>query len=1136
MSRRTILLVLAATFVLCNRLPADEQTTTPSEGEAKAKLRVWLDDLESGLAEARRRQAPLLVRVSAEWCGWCRKFDEEIVKEEVQQALARWALVELDADKATADVRKLGVGPIPALRVLNSTGQTLASHDGYLQAEPLLAWLDEHFDSAGELPSDVLLSTDPVDESAVAKLLGELGRREPARREAAVRKLLPHPERAAPDVAALFTRSKKLAIRLAALELLNQWHAPVDDLDPWRPESMTAERLKRLAQWADERSAAAGDVRPQSTKQLTGDELAAAQAEIERLFVADDAEAEAICARLARHGTALLSEVYVRLRQAGDDDVRQRLTWLRYSLVARDALALSWPGGLARLASTDSATRNQAADELAQRAAAGDEPLLLELFSDPEPLVRELALRTLQRIGGPRAAGALIRLLDDPEPNVRAAVLKQFAEHPAAKVVKHLAGYVARENDPDLLVHAVRVLRAVKDAEAVDCLNTLLKHGNWRVRAEAAEAIGECLRPRSGNVATELKADAHVALLGLLDDEDGFVVSRAILGLRYCDIPEAVGPVAKAAEKHPELAREAVLTMLGGKSMQSKALERLRAWTDHADAHLRAASLVGLADNGADDLGQVIQKLIADADSHVRTTAAEQIFRWFERQRPNEDDTGQPARLRAGYAHRAAEVDPFADDVGDVRDVDDQDSSDGQISRDDGKDDEGEATLGAKSTSSDASAGGPVIDLDRAGPMEDWLAEFHAGKDREKWLVGLVEPLVGMLAADPPAERAAAAAALVPLGRDDLALPVLAALVEADGRQLSNAARVLSWLPWDLRSEWFLQLAARHLHPDERVELGQQLVVLPDPRAGELLWRQLAGDVAPAEAQGLLECLLQTYKLSAHAHHMHYGAQPRVLPKSWTKAVVDVAGRYAATGSSWQRTVALAVLMAADLDEAARSAAQIVDDRDLPEELRLDAFQVRLVLLTPSDAENEVVEAMADGSQAKRRLVLVYLARGAEALGQLRGHPLDLSDILGFIPPAYAAMMEQGQTNSSPPKGISPDVLRPFVRDADPELAAYAGYVRALLNQADGLPPLVAQWRSRRDQAAVWDPLVERAITALDDAGHVSVLEAIYESIDRDHETHRIKELYWNIRSLGGPDALKLRKRIRDEVGMDNLR
>src|SRR5206468_8143466 len=112
-----------------------------------------------------------------------------------------------------------------------------------------------------------------------------------------------------------------------------------------------------------------------------------------QMLAAPAAEATAIRERLARHGRLLLPLVYEQLRTAESDEARQRLTALRYRLVATDELALSWPGGIERLAAPDARTRHRAMDELTNRATSADEPLLLELFSDPEPLVRELALR-----------------------------------------------------------------------------------------------------------------------------------------------------------------------------------------------------------------------------------------------------------------------------------------------------------------------------------------------------------------------------------------------------------------------------------------------------------------------------------------------------------------------------------------------------------------------------------------------------------------------------------------------------------------------------------------------------------------------------------------------------------------------
>jgi HEAT repeat protein len=120
------------------------------------------------------------------------------------------------------------------------------------------------------------------------------------------------------------------------------------------------------------------------------------------------------------------------LTQATSDAERERLVALRYRLAAAGNLALNWPGGLERLAATNAEIRHQAASELATMATAAEQPLLLELFSDPDPFVREVALRGLKTVGGEEAIASLAGLLNDPEPNVRAAVLKQLA---ADKVV-----------------------------------------------------------------------------------------------------------------------------------------------------------------------------------------------------------------------------------------------------------------------------------------------------------------------------------------------------------------------------------------------------------------------------------------------------------------------------------------------------------------------------------------------------------------------------------------------------------------------------------------------------------------------------------------------------------------------------
>jgi len=103
-------------------------------------------------------------------------------------------------------------------------------------------------------------------------------------------------------------------------------------------------------------------------------------------------------------------------------------------------------------------------------------PSCWNCFSNPDPLVREISLRGLRKIAGQRTTTALAQLLTDPEPNVRAAVLKQLAEKPTGTLASLIKDYLTREKDPDLVVHAARVLRGVTSKTAVDCLTGLLGH------------------------------------------------------------------------------------------------------------------------------------------------------------------------------------------------------------------------------------------------------------------------------------------------------------------------------------------------------------------------------------------------------------------------------------------------------------------------------------------------------------------------------------------------------------------------------------------------------------------------------------------------------------------------------------
>ncbi|HOQ88412.1 MAG TPA: hypothetical protein PLQ89_22135, partial [Phycisphaerae bacterium] len=104
----------------------------------------------------------------------------------------------------------------------------------------------------------------------------------------------------------------------------------------------------------------------------------------------------------------------------------------------------------------------------------------------------------------------------------------------------------------------------------------------------------------------------------------------------------------------------------------------------------------------------------------------------------------------------------------------------------------------------------------------------------------------------------------------------------------------------------------------------------------------------------------------------------------------------------------------------------------------------------------------------------------------------------------------------------------------DPRAAARAAYLLATLKDSAGLDTLIRYWREQaRDDHAV-RRMVYRAITALNDDSRTAVLEEVYRTYAKDD--YWLRDFYWTIRSMSGPNVLALRKQIRDEVGMESLR
>jgi HEAT repeat protein/thiol-disulfide isomerase/thioredoxin len=1125
----------------------DAKPETPKTGLVSKKP-VWLTTLSEAEAAARKSNRPLLVKFDASFCVWCKKLDE-VFDGLPPMKLAPFVLVKLDAGRDVDEAARWNVAGTPAMRIISPLGRLIASQDGFLPAEELTKWLADGLGNAVTVPEADLTSNSPPGALEAVRIVRVFKTRDVGLREAALERLRPFPREAAPATAVAL-REGNLQTRLAALELLRAWRAPSDGLDPWRPETVTDERLAAVDAWVK----TAVDNPNAEPWTPTAEELKAAEREIDGLAGVGEADAAALRERLAKFGSHLLPSVTARLRATEDEQLRERLSALRYRLVAAPERVLDWPGGVERLASRDVEERRRAVDELAKRARSYDQALLLELFGDPDPLVRELSLRGLQTAAGDKAGAALVKLLADPEPNVRAAVLKQFAEKPSADLLPELKKYVATEKDADLLVHAVRVLKELKGAETGPMLIGLMKHEAWQVRAEAAESLAAGAKEyRYGEENQSRKVAAYAAFVELLDDPDGFVASRAVEGLRGADLPAALDPLLKLAKTRPELAPPVIDVVVASDVLRKGATKELRTFAAHAEPSVRAAAIKGLTYDASVECEKELLAALADPEGRVRIAAADGIW-------------------NRGRAELQATTPVSAFHVEEVNVV--VEERPGLFSRalrsifggPDHVPVPVPATVPAPVPSPASAAAPPTSAAPTASPTA--TATPSVGVPVPAPEIGPVavtgpvpvapeqkkpepkkpestkpdpnntEPqkpdpptaplLRKMLAANDQAEVVAAARALAGLGLAAEVFDRMEAIARADVDVMYELSQVMPVLDWDRRARLFAAFVA--LDPNKAADVTYSFVDKHDPRSIDVLW-DLTRDPR-LTAEQAFDMLTSLRK--AHLGDSYYNAERTSIADR--KRLAATATERLRRGTPLERLVALA-MFATSLPEERLAAADGVLSADTPMDPELRELAIRIVLLAggKAEADRAALWALRQDDPVLVMPALALLARDYQRLMYWEGHGYFLRDLRDHVP-YQERDNNAGATNPfdpAVPEGMTRELLARASRTDDPIARTYVRYFGILLNETEDLSPLIARWEAEPTDDS-YRRLLVRAIAYLDNPETVPLLEKIYASVKES--SSEAGDFYWTIRIMHGPEILAFRKQIRDELGIDQLR
>jgi thiol:disulfide interchange protein len=142
MRRRT-----SGTVILESRTRSEPSNRTPVTESAKPEpARVeperargaisWRRDIESALAEARSEGKVVVVDVYTDWCGWCKKMDQNIYSSPLVVSLSkREVFLKLDAEDGGEGQRfaaRMRVRGYPTTIILDEDGEPLAAKSGYI--------------------------------------------------------------------------------------------------------------------------------------------------------------------------------------------------------------------------------------------------------------------------------------------------------------------------------------------------------------------------------------------------------------------------------------------------------------------------------------------------------------------------------------------------------------------------------------------------------------------------------------------------------------------------------------------------------------------------------------------------------------------------------------------------------------------------------------------------------------------------------------------------------------------------------------------------------------------------------------------------------------------------------------------
>ncbi|MFO1482556.1 MAG: cytochrome c biogenesis protein CcdA [Verrucomicrobiaceae bacterium] len=327
----------------------------------------------------------------------------------------------------------------------------------------------------------------------------------------------------------------KFAVRMGALEILEERTGKDSNFDPWEPQSDESKAaLKFWLEWATKQEG--GKVAEDAAPASPAADEAKMRGYLVDLAGADVSKQERAFESLAQSGMTSVAflEQYLHDTPQLADGVRSRIKQAQYRLVLRE----TFPKDAARIArDLVYGTRDQklAAMQPLPRCREKAVPILAEYLADSDALIREAAMDALILAGG-EAVYDLVqeRLKVETDENVIHAVLRRVSTQ-SDRGSKLIASFMTSKNE-DLVVAALNALSDGKSHAGQDGVMACIDDPRWRVRVAALEYAG--------------KLNLHNAddkVIAAFSDKDEFVRYAAMKAAADMSLESAVPLITKMA-------------------------------------------------------------------------------------------------------------------------------------------------------------------------------------------------------------------------------------------------------------------------------------------------------------------------------------------------------------------------------------------------------------------------------------------------------------------------------------------------------------------------------------------------------------------------------------------------------------